>query len=51
MVIGLVLAQRYDTPGGATMAAVSVALFFAVLLVQTVRARLRPRTAATVLAV
>ena len=35
--IGLLLARRYDTAVGATMAAVSVGLFFVVLAAQSVR--------------
>jgi len=35
--VGLALAQRYDTAGGATMAAVAVGLFFVGLAVQQVR--------------
>ncbi len=34
---GLLLARRYDTAVGATMAAVSVGLFFVVLAAQSVR--------------
>jgi hypothetical protein len=34
VIVGLVVAHRADTPAGATMAAVSVAMFFVVLLGQ-----------------
>ena len=40
---GLLIAQRYDSPGGATMAGVAVGLFFVVLLAQELRGRLRSR--------
>jgi ABC-type Mn2+/Zn2+ transport system permease subunit len=50
VVVGLLIARRYDTPGGATMAGVAVALFFVVLLGQEVRAHVRVRHATPELA-
>ena len=46
VVVGLVLSYHYGTAAGATMAGVSVAIFFLVLLAQEVRALVR-RAAAT----
>jgi ABC-type Mn2+/Zn2+ transport system permease subunit len=48
VVVGLVLSYHYGTAAGATMAGLSVALFFVVLLGQELRALVRPgATAAT----
>ena len=46
VVVGLILSYHYGTAAGATMAGVSVAIFFLVLLAQEVRALVR-RAAAT----
>lgn len=42
VVVGLILSYQYGTAAGATMAGVSVALFFVVLVIQELRAAVRP---------
>jgi ABC-type Mn2+/Zn2+ transport system permease subunit len=45
VVVGLLLAQRYDTAAGATMAAVAVGIFFLGLALQSLRHRVEAQLA------